>query len=443
MTVKVGVVSLGCPKNLVDSEVMLGFLTKQGYEITNREDAADVLIVNTCGFIEAAKEESIHQILELAKWKSEGQCHGLIVTGCLAQRYSNELLAELPEIDAVVGTGEFSRIAQVVEQVLQGKRVAFIDQPRFIYDHQTPRRLTTPRHYAYLKIAEGCDNRCSYCIIPAIRGNYRSRPLESVLAEAEALVGQGVKEIILIAQDTTCYGVDIYGKSRLPDLLRSLARLKNLEWVRWLYGYPGRITDELVETMASEPKVCNYLDLPLQHADPRVLARMNRPVNLEPVKALLHKVRQRLPDVAIRTSFIVGFPGETELEFAHLLDFVQEMRFDRVGVFTYSAEENTPAASLPEQVEEEIKQRRYHQLMQLQQDISRQKNQAWIGRTVPVLIEGQTEGDSRMYYGRTERDAPGIDGMVYIPSAPVQAGDMVLVRITGATEYDLIGEVVL
>lgn len=433
-------VSLGCAKNLVDSEVMLGRLNQAGFEIVD-ENQAEVIVVNTCGFIASAKEESINTIMEMAQYKATGSCRALIVAGCLAQRYKDELLSEIPELDAVIGTGEVDKIAEVARRALTGERLDLVNVPKYLYDHTAPRYRTTPDYSAYVKVAEGCDNRCSYCIIPDMRGSFRSRPLESIVAEVQDLATAGVKEIMLIAQDTTRYGQDLYGTYKLPELIRLIAPIAGIEWIRLLYCYPSHFTRELIDTMAAEPKVCKYLDLPLQHADNTILQAMHRKGNITEVEQLIKSLRQAMPDLALRTTFIVGFPGETEEQFNNLLSFVDRIRFDRVGVFTYSQEEDTPAGKREDQIPEEVKEERLDRLMTLQSRISAELNQSWIGKTVNVLVEGITGNPKRPYIGRTERDAPEIDGEIYFTGAELKIGDIVRVRITGAETYDLIGEV--
>lgn len=432
----VGVVSLGCAKNLVDSEVMLGILQESGMAFTHDPADADILVVNTCGFIESAKQESIDTILDLARYKEEGRCKALIVAGCLAQRYREELAKEMPEIDAMIGTGDFPRLPEILREALTGKHLVAVGRPEYLYNEQTPRIISTPKHVAYLKIAEGCDNYCSYCIIPALRGRYRSRTLESVINEARKLAAAGTKELILVAQDTTRYGVDLYGRPDLPRLLKELHGLEGLSWIRLLYCYPDTFSDELIETMAALPKVVKYVDLPLQHASDRLLRDMNRRSTQAEARALIGRLRQAMPDVTIRTTFIVGFPGETEEDFAELLTFMRDIRFDRAGVFTYSQEEGTVAAKRPDQIPEALKKKRYHRAMALQQTISQEKNQAWVGRTLRVLTEGHT--DQGYTSGRSFRDAPGIDGLVYFPGK-VPVGEFVTVRIEKGMEYDLVG----
>lgn len=439
MTIKVGVVSLGCPKNLVDSEIMLGIIKDSGFVLTSSEQEAEVLVVNTCSFIGEAKEESINTILELARYKIDGKCRSLLVAGCLAQRYPRELLREMPEIDGLVGTGSISRIAGAIRRALAGERVVLVGPPGYLHQADHPRVQATPPYTAYLKIAEGCDNRCSYCVIPKIRGPFRSRKMEDILDEAARLAGRGVKELIVTAQDTTLYGKDIYSRLALPDLLAGLERIEGLAWIRVLYGYPTYFTGKLIETMSSGSKICRYIDLPLQHASNTVLRRMNRKGSREDYLRLLGKLRRSIPGITLRTSFIVGFPGETEGEFKELLDFMSLVKFERAGVFIYSREESTAAADMAGQVPEEIKIERRNKAMELQQEISLEKNRSKVGKTVTAIVEGA--GDAGMYVGRTESDAPGIDGKVFFSSnRNLNSGDFVRVLINDASWYDLNGE---
>lgn len=427
---KAGFVSLGCAKNLVDTEVMLGLLADHEIEITARPNDADILIVNTCSFIESAKEESITTILNMAEYKTIGNCKSLIIAGCLGQRYQQELLDELPEVDAIIGTGAWHRIIEAVEETMRGNRVLIVGETDTIYDDKMTRITTTPDYSAYIKVAEGCNNRCSYCVIPLVRGNYRSRTIESVVAETKHLVQRGVKEINLIAQDTTNYGIDLYGKARLTDLVKELVKIEDLKWIRILYCYPKHFTDALIELIAAEPKICKYVDLPLQHADNAVLKAMDRHDTRESVEALLAKIRARIPQVAIRTSFIVGFPGETEEQYQSLRTFVKEQRFDKVGVFTYSREEDTPAYAMASQIAEEVKQERYHDLMSLQCQISEEINQSIEGRTLEVLVEGRDTEQETVAYGRSYREAPEVDGQVYIEcDSDSEAGDLIQVKM--------------
>lgn len=443
MAVKVGLVSLGCPKNLVDSEIMLGLLKDAGFEITGREREADVLVVNTCSFINDAKEESIKTILELARLKDEGKCRALLVTGCLAQRYSKELLAEMPEVDGLIGTGSVSGLPGAIHRILAGEKVSLVGAPGYLHTARLSRIQATPGYTAYLKIAEGCDNRCSYCTIPAVRGPFRSREVDDVLAESAELARRGVKELILVAQDTTRYGVDLYGRPVLDDLIRRLAAIEGLVWLRLLYTYPTLLTDELIRLMATEKKFCRYLDIPLQHAANAVLLRMNRKGSREETVRLVEKLRSAVPGITLRTSFIVGFPGETEEDFRELLDFMAQVKFDRVGVFAYSREEGTAAAEMPGQVPEEVKFERRDRAMALQQKISQEKNRRRIGEVITVLVEGRSSKKRGVYAGRSEGDAPEIDGKVYFKAdLDLKPGDFVKVMVKGARAYDLTGELV-
>ena len=440
MSWKVGLVSLGCPKNLVDSETMLGLLAADGFSITGREEEADVLIVNTCSFINDAKEESIKTILELARLKVEGRLKKLLVAGCLAQRYPDELDREMPEIDGLIGTGDVGEIVRAVRRALSGGRPGPCGAPGTLSGAAVPRLLSTPAYTAYLKIAEGCDNRCAYCVIPAIRGPYRSRPVADVLQEASSLAARGVREMILIAQDTTRYGLDRCGRPALAGLLGELARLEGVAWLRLMYAYPALVTGALIEVMAAEPKICRYLDIPLQHVSDTILTKMNRRGSRKEITALVRRLRSAVPEITLRTSFIVGFPGETEADFRELLEFMETVRFDRVGVFTYSSEEGTPAAGMPGQVPEEVKAARKERAMLLQREISLERNRARVGREMTVLVEGRT-GKEGVFHGRGEGDAPEIDGKVYVRSdRDLDAGELVRVRVTGAREYDLEGE---
>lgn len=442
MAVKVAIVSLGCAKNQVDSEVMLGILNRRAYEIVENPAEADLVIVNTCGFITAAKEESIQTILEIAQLKTKGSCRALIVAGCLAQKYKHELLAEIPELDAVMGTGEVEMVAAIADKVLGGERVEQVGTPEFIYSHEMPRVRLTPKYSAYVKVAEGCDNRCSFCVIPDLRGHYRSRTLESIVTEVKDLAAGGVKEIFLIAQDTTRYGLDLYGEFKLPELIRLLTPIHGIEWIRLLYCYPTHFTQELIEVMAAESKVCHYVDLPLQHADEQILHQMSRRGSVSEVEELINRLRRAMPDLCLRTTFIVGFPGETTAQFNNLMEFVARMRFDRVGVFTYSQEEGTPAGMRTDQIPQEIKEERYDRLMSLQSGISAEINRGFVGKIIRVLVEGKTGDPAQPYVGRSERDAPEIDGQVYFTGNELEIGQMVDVRVIEADTYDLIGEVV-
>ena len=442
MAIKVGMVSLGCPKNQMDAELMLAALEQAGCEITADSGYADVVIVNTCGFIADAKQESIENILEFAQLKKEKQIKKIIVTGCLAQRYQQELADEIPECDAVLGLGANGDIAAVVEQVMAGQTVrSFPSRDQWCLDGS--RVLTTPYFFAYLRIADGCDNRCAYCAIPNIRGNLRSRSMEHILSEARALVSTGVKEIVLVAQDTTVYGRDLYGESRLPELLTELCKIDDLKWIRLLYCYPEHITDDLLTVMAREEKVLNYMDIPLQHAAGNVLRRMNRPGNRESLTALIGRIRAAVPDITLRTTVMVGFPGETEEDFEELCAFIQDARFQRLGCFAFSPEEDTPAYAMPDQIEDEVKFRRRDIVMEEQARISDAYNEAQVGKTVTVLVES-FDRYAECWFGRTEGDAPDIDGKVFFTATrPVQPGDMVEVHITDTMDWDLIGEMIV
>lgn len=439
---KILFISLGCDKNLVDSEVMLGMLTSKGYEITDDENEADVVVVNTCCFIGDAKEESIHNILEMAELRKAGDIKALIVTGCLAQRYKEEVQTEIPEVDAIIGTTAIDAIVETLEDVLAGQGHNHIEDINRTPVYDKSRIVTTGGHYAYLKIAEGCDKRCSYCIIPKVRGNYRSIPMESLLAEARKLVEFGAKELIFVAQETTLYGKDLYGEKSLPRLLHELCKIDGLYWIRILYCYPEEITDELIETIRTEEKVCHYLDIPIQHASDNILKRMGRRTNQAELRNMIARLRERIPDICLRTTLITGFPGETQEDHEELMAFVDEMEFDRLGVFTYSAEEDTPAAEFEDQIEEEIKKDRQAEIMELQQEIAFEKAENAVGRTVLAMIEGRLPNENA-YAARTYMDAPNVDGLVFVQtSRELMTGDFVKVKITGSYEYDLIGEIV-
>lgn len=436
--IKVSMASLGCSKNLIDSEQMLGLLEQSGYEIVENEEDANILIVNTCTFIESAKMESIECILELAQYKKTGHCKYLIVTGCLAQRYKEQILSELPEVDAVIGTNEYDKIADVIRSLdeEQEKRLFCAETPLLC---ETSRLRSTPGYTAYLKIAEGCDNHCTYCVIPSIRGRYRSRRMEDIISEAKELAADGVKELVVIAQDTTRYGKDLYGEYRLAELLRELCHIDNIEWVRVHYCYPEIVTDKLIDVFAEESKLCNYFDIPIQHCSDGILKRMGRRTNKKQITELIARIRHRLPDAVIRTSLIVGFPGETEEEFEELRQFVEETKFDRLGVFAYSREEDTPAYDMDNQIDEEEKERRRELLMMVQSEISQQLNEDKIGKTVRVLVEGKDE-IIKSYYGRTYADSIEIDGKVFFKSdKPLKEGDFASVKIEQVLEYDLFG----
>lgn len=443
MKQKVSLVSLGCPKNLVDAEVMLGHLPADRFEIVTDEAQADIIIVNTCSFIKEAKEESVETILEVADYKKNGRCRLLVVTGCLPQRYREELAGELPEVDLFMGTGDAPRIVELLDAHARGKEtVQAVGLPEYLYDHTTPRVQSSPFYSTYVKIAEGCANHCSYCIIPQLRGTLRSRSIASVVEEVRRLVGSGVKEVNLIAQDVTAYGADRDDGARLEELLRQLVKIEGLQWLRLLYAYPDGISDELLDLMAAEEKICNYLDVPLQHVDDTILAMMNRRVDQAAIRELLARIRRRVPDITLRTSFIVGFPGETDEQFNALLDFVNEGHFERVGVFRYSREEGTAAATLERQVPERTKKSRYHKLMKAQSRVSFRKNRALVGNIDPVLVEGFSEETELLLRGRSVRQAPDVDGQVYITSGLAEIGAIVPLRITDSSEYDLIGEIV-
>lgn len=436
---KIGMVSLGCPKNLVDSEVMLGLIREKQLEITNDPAEADLIIVNTCGFIESAKEESINTVLQMAEYKQNGSCKYLVMTGCLGQRYADELFESMPEVDAIVGTDSFTDIGWVIDQVMVGKRLKHLQKLESKNVAMPPRMLTTPSYMAYLKIAEGCDNCCSYCIIPQLRGPYTSRPFAEVLAEAKALADSGIKELIVVAQDTTRYGEDTTGKLLLPQLLHDLNALEGIEWIRVMYLYPNNFTDELIEAFATLDKVCKYIDIPLQHASDRLLDSMNRFDTREQVETLLNKLRTRIPGITIRTTFIVGFPGETEEDFEELKDFVEKQRFENAGVFQYSQEEGTVAGAMENQIAAEVKENRYHELMALQAGISEEIHQEREDAELVVLVEGFDEDN--LAYGRSTHEAPDIDGTIFIENAEgLAVGDMVRVRILQGFTYEMVGE---
>jgi len=439
MIEKVSVVTLGCEKNLVDSEIMSGLVHQRGYKLVEKPEDATVVIVNTCGFIDAAKEESVNTILNLAELKETARLKALIVSGCLTQRYKKELMDEMPEIDGIVGTGDFHRINDIIDEALRGAKPVYVGNPVFNYEETMPRILSTARHTAFVKIAEGCDNACTFCSIPIMRGKFRSRSIESILGEVKSLADQGVKEISLIAQDSTNYGTDLYEGFKLPELLNRVSEVPGIEWVRLHYAYPGFFTDELIEVIASNPKVCDYIDMPLQHSEDSILKRMRRPGRQRDVRELIGKIRSRIPDVALRTSMIVGFPGETEEDFEKLCDFVREMKFDRLGVFAYSQEEDTPANRLPGHLSDEVKQFRANTLMEIQREVAKENAAKYVGRTIDVLVE-RYDGRSDVYIGRSQYDAPEVDGEVFISNCPVQIGEMSKVRITHAYEYDLSGE---
>lgn len=442
---KVAFTSLGCDKNRVDSEVMLGILQKNGYTAVAEEAEADIIVVNTCCFIKDALEESIETILEMAQYKETGCCKGLIVTGCLGQRYEKEFFEELPEVDAIIGTAAYESIAEVADEILDGKgqvkRLADIDQA-MEEENGKLRVLSTAPYFAYLKISEGCDNHCTYCVIPKMRGKHRSRRLESLLEEAGLLVQQGVKEIVIVAQDTSIYGRDLYGKPMLHELLRRLNEIEGLQWIRLLYCYPETLTEETMQAMAECEKVCHYIDMPIQHGNDAVLKRMGRKSSQALIREKVARLREAMPDIAIRTTLIVGFPGESEAEFADLMQFVQDMRFDRLGVFSYSQEEGTPAAQMPNQIDEEIKEERRGIIMDIQRSIAASLCEQEVGKELEVLIEGKLPEEA-VFCGRTRRDAPEIDGLVFVSSEEeLYSGDFVTVKIREAGDYDLMGDVV-
>lgn len=435
-------VSLGCDKNLVDSEVMLGLLAQRGYRMVDSEDMADVIVINTCCFINDAKEESIQTILEMAEYKKEGRIKALIVTGCLAQRYKQEIIDEIEEVDAVLGTASYDKIVGAIDKALEGQISIEMTDIDALPTVESKRLVTTGGHFAYLKIAEGCDKHCTYCIIPKIRGNFRSVPMERLLKEAEELVNQGVKELILVAQETTLYGKDIYGEKSLHKLLRELCKISGLRWIRILYCYPEEIYDELIQVIKEEDKICKYLDLPIQHASNDILKRMGRRTSKEQLIEMIEKLRREIPEIALRTTLITGFPGETKEQHEEVMEFIDEMEFDRLGVFTYSPEEDTPAAVMEGQIEEDVKEERQADLMELQQEIAFELAENMIGREVLVMIEGKV-ADENAYVGRTYKDAPNVDGLIFVEAdEELMSGDFAKVRVTGALEYDLIGEII-
>ena len=433
-------VSLGCDKNLVDSEMMLGMLAKGGYEFTDDEREADIVVINTCCFINDAKEESINTILEMAELKKNGGIEMLVVAGCLAQRYREEIQEEIPEVDAILGTMAIDEIVRTLDETFQGVRKNHYKSLEEKPLTGVNRVVTTGGHYAYLKIAEGCDKHCTYCIIPKVRGNYRSVPVEDLVREAEELADKGVKELILVAQETTLYGKDLYGHKALPELLRRLCRISGIYWIRILYCYPEEIDDELISTIKEEKKICHYLDLPIQHASDTILRRMGRRTDRQQLENIIGKLRREIPDICLRTTLITGFPGETQVDHEELLEFIDLIEFDRLGVFTYSQEEDTPAAAMPEQIAEDVKKERQAQLMELQQDIAFEAAQDMVGRVVTAMIEGKV-ADENAYVARTYKDAPNVDGYLFVNTGrELMTGDFVRVKITASYEYDLIGE---
>lgn len=440
---KILFVSLGCDKNLVDTENMLGILKNKGFEFTDDEWEADIIAINTCCFIGDAKQESINTILEMAEHKKDARCKVLVVAGCLAHRYQDEIIKEIPEVDAFVGTSSYDKIADMINSVLEEKGISnFVEDANRMPMVEADRIVTTPGYYEYLKIAEGCDKHCTYCVIPKVRGSFRSFPIEYLVNQTKKLVEGGVKEIILVAQETTLYGVDLYGKKSLPKLLHNLGLIEGLEWIRILYCYPEEINDELIEAIKNEPKVCHYLDMPIQHASDNILKRMGRRTSKQELTDIVAKLRREIPDIALRTTLITGFPGETDVDHEEVMQFIDECEFDRLGVFTYSREEDTVAAQMPDQIDEEIKEKYRDELMQVQQEISADRSAAMIGRIVRVMIEGFIPEDNT-YVGRSYKDAPNVDGLVFVEcDRELMSGDFIDVKITGSTEYDLIGIIV-
>ncbi|MGN1319332.1 MAG: 30S ribosomal protein S12 methylthiotransferase RimO [Lachnospirales bacterium] len=443
---KISFISLGCDKNLIDSEIMLGLIDREGYIITNDDSDADIIIINSCGFIMDANEEAINKILEVADNKINGNCKGIIVTGCMAQRYKDEIFESLPEVDAVVGTGDFENIGDVIKKILEGyKSVKLItDKNHIINDENSFKRIvTTTGGFAYMKIAEGCDNHCTYCTIPSLRGKYRSRKMDSLIKEAEILAEQGVRELILIAQDTSMYGLDLYGEKCLYKLIREISKIEDIHWIRLLYCYPENITDELISEIKNNPKVLHYIDMPIQHSEDRILKLMGRKSSNEKLREVISKLRTAIEDMCIRTTLITGFPSETEEEFLAQADFIRDIGFDRLGVFTYSAEDGTPAAKMPNQIDESVKLYRKNYLLELQKSVSAKICQSYVGKTLEVIVEGKIEGEDRLYCGRSFRDCYEIDGFVFFESdEDLIAGDFYNVKINEAGDYDLIGEII-
>lgn len=438
---KIALESLGCSKNLVDAEIMMGILNRKGYKLVGEFEEADIILVNTCGFIESAKQESIDTILDLAQLKENGNLKLLIVTGCLAQRYAKELQAEIPEIDAIVGTGSYQQIDEIIANLEKENNIVSLNDIEFAYNEDLPRYVTTPEYMAYLKIGEGCDNHCTYCIIPKLRGRYRSRKMEDIIKEAKDLASKGVKELVVIAQDTTKYGLDLYGEVKLPQLLEELAQIDGIKWIRIMYSYPESITEELVKVIKKYDNICNYFDMPIQHASNKVLKLMNRHTTKEDIKSKVEMIRKYIPDATLRTTIIVGFPGETDEDFNELVEFAKDMKFDRLGAFAYSREEDTPADKLPNHLDEDVKLQRRDQLMLVQQEISQNLNAQKINNEYEVLIEEQIE--DKVYIGRTQGDAEEIDSIVYVKSEnQLEIGSFVKIKINNALEYDLMGDVV-
>ncbi len=446
MSTKIAFISLGCDKNTVDSEIMIQLLAEKGYEIVKEDDQAEVIVVNTCGFIQDAKEESINTLIEMGQYKESGKLKALVATGCLAERYADQIFEELPEVDAVVGTGSYEKIVDVVEELIHGGRGIRAQEDAGQRDLGYRKRvLTTPGYYGYVKIAEGCDNRCTYCVIPKLRGPFRSRKEEDILREVRDMAEEGVKELMIVAQDITKYGKDLDGVSRLPELLKKIAQVDGIHWIRLLYCYPEDITPELIQVIAEEPKIVHYVDMPIQHCSDGVLKRMGRHHTKQQLLDVIQALRKAVPDIALRTTLITGFPGETEEDFQEMREFIQEVRFDRLGVFAYSQEEDTPAARMPDQIPEEEKERRKDILMELQQRISSEKSQEMVGESLEVIIEGQIPGEeeeegTKVYSARTYRDAPDIDGFLFLSSSQEYlSGDFVQTQVVGAYEYDLMG----
>ena len=434
-------VSLGCDKNLVDSEVMLGILRAHGFTLVDDEIEADIIVVNTCSFIHDAKEESIQTILEMAEMKHSCRCKALIVTGCMAERYKDEIMTEIEEVDAVIGTTSYQHIAEVVAEVLEGQKVKQFDDLQAMPEVDVQRIMTTGGYSSYLKIAEGCDKHCTYCIIPKLRGSYRSHSMDYLIKQAESLATQGVKELNIVAQETTVYGTDLYnGQKMLPELLKRLCRIEGLSWIRVLYCYPEEINEELIQVIKEEPKICHYLDLPIQHANDTILKRMGRRTSKQELIDIVQKLRKEIPDICLRTTLITGFPGETQEQHEEVMEFIDTLEFDRLGAFTYSPEEDTPAATFEDQIDEEVKEDRQADIMELQQEIAFDKAEDMIGREVLVMIEGKV-ADENAYVGRTYRDAPNVDGLIFINTdVELISGDFAKVKVTGALDYDLIGE---
>lgn len=439
---KLAIISLGCSKNLVDSENMIGILVnRKGFELTNNIEDADVAIVNTCGFIGDAKEESVQNILEVSQYKTTGKLKKLIVTGCLAQRYSQDIIQEMPEVDAVIGTGEIGKIEEIMDEVLAGKKIVKTESFDFLMSSETDRILTTFPHTAYVKIAEGCNRKCSYCIIPQLRGELRSRSIEDIVEEVKNLAESGVKEINLLAQETTEYGLDRYNKKALPDLLKELVKVDGIEWIRCYYMFPNSLTEELVEVIKNEPKVCNYFDVPIQHISGNILQKMGRAKSGDQIKGILNKIRESIPEATIRTTVIVGFPGETDEDYEELKEFISEFKFDYVGVFKYSREEDTKAYDMDDQIDEEIKNQRWADLVNLQAKIAEEKNKALIGKEIEVMIDGISSESEYMLEGRTQGQALEIDGKVLTTDGTAKAGEIVKVKIEQNFDYDFIGPI--